>query len=213
MRHASPIRAALADIELGCDDNAPAIDHDWGEPGLTAAERVMAWNTMEILAMKAGNPDAPVNAIPPAARAHGQLRFVVGTDWTNAGKHLEEHLTERGFGNVKVTVEPGVAATRLDLDDPWVSWTLASIRRTTGKKPALLPNLGGTVPNAVFAETLGLPTVWVPHSYPACSQHAPNEHMLGSVARESLALMAGIWWDLGESASSVVSQRVAAARA
>ncbi|HEX7989302.1 MAG TPA: hypothetical protein VF513_04015, partial [Stenotrophomonas sp.] len=73
--------------------------------------------------------------------------------------------------------------------------------------PALLPNLGGTVPNEIFANTLGLPTVWVPHSYPACSQHAPNEHFLGSVARESLALMAGLWWDLGETALNVISAR------
>ena len=71
----------------------------------------------------------------------------------------------------------------------------------------ILPNLGGTVPNAIFAETLGLPTVWIPHSYPACSQHAPNEHLLGSVARESLALMAGVWWDLGESGANVTADR------
>jgi hypothetical protein len=38
----------------------------------------------------------------------------------------------------------------------------------------------------------------VPHSYAACSQHAPNEHMLAPVAREALAVMAGLYWDLGE---------------
>ena len=78
---------------------------------------------------------------------------------------------------------------------------------TSGKKPALLPNLGGTVPNDVFADTLGLPTLWVPHSYPACSQHAPNEHLLGSVAREALGVMAGIWWDLGEDGSRIAALR------
>ena len=201
------VRAALADIELGRDANAPSIDADWGDPGLTPAERVVAWNAIEILACKSGNPEFPVNAIPPTARAHCQLRFVVGTDWENAQKHLDEHLAHRGFGDVRVSVKPAVPATRLDLDDPWVRWTLESIRKTTRKKPALLPNLGGTVPNAIFAETLGLPTVWIPHSYPACSQHAPNEHLLGSVARESLAVMAGIWWDLGDSAVKVMAER------
>ncbi|EPN73054.1 hypothetical protein A234_19095, partial [Pseudomonas syringae pv. actinidiae ICMP 19101] len=68
---------------------------------------------------------------------------------------------------------------------------------TTGKKPALLPNLGGSLPNDVFAEVLGLPTVWVPHSYPACSQHAPDEHLLAPVVKESLQIMAGLFWDLG----------------
>jgi len=43
-----------------------------------------------------------------------------------------------------------------------------------------------------------LATVWVPHSYPGCSQHAPSEHLLAPVARLALAIMSGIYWDLGE---------------
>ena len=30
-------------------------------------------------------------------------------------------------------------------------------------------------------------------------QHAPDEHMLAPIAREGLGLMAGLFWDLGES--------------
>ena len=63
----------------------------------------------------------------------------------------------------------------------------------------MLPNLGGSLPNDCFAEALGLPTVWVPYSYPACSQHAPDEHLLAPVAREGLLMMTGLFWDLGES--------------
>jgi hypothetical protein len=65
-------------------------------------------------------------------------------------------------------------------------------------KPLHLPNVGGSLPNDIFADDLGLPTVWIPHSYASCSQHAPNEHMLAPVAREALRVMAGIYWDLGE---------------
>ena len=61
-----------------------------------------------------------------------------------------------------------------------------------------LPNLGGTLPNDAFNHILGLPTVWIPHSYGGCSQHAPNEHLLAPVVRESLRLMTGLFWDLGE---------------
>ncbi|MDE1184724.1 M20 family metallopeptidase [Paraburkholderia sp.] len=201
------VRRALADIELGGDEDSPEIDPNWGEPGLTPTERVIAWNTLEVLAFKAGNPDAPVNAIPPVAKATCQLRFVVGTDYTRVGAHLEAHFAQHGFREVKVKVTHTAAATRLDPDDAWVHWALDSIRTTTGKKPALLPNLGGTVPNDVFAETLDLPTLWVPHSYPACAQHAPNEHLLGSVAREALGVMAGLWWDLGDNAGAIVATR------
>jgi acetylornithine deacetylase/succinyl-diaminopimelate desuccinylase-like protein len=199
------VREALADIELGRDDSSPDIDPTWGEPGLTPTERVIAWNALEVLAFKSGNADAPVNAIPPFAKAVCQLRFVVGTDWEHTGAHLEKHFAAHGFTDVKVKVLSGAPATRLDLDDPWVTWALGSLRETTSKKPALLPNLGGTVPNDVFASTLGLPTLWVPHSYPACNQHAPNEHLLASVARESLGVMAGLWWDLGDRCPATTS--------
>jgi hypothetical protein len=101
-----------------------------------------------------------------------------------------------------VQVEPAreevFPATRLDPDNPWVQWALDSIGRTTGKKPALLPNLGGSLPNDAFSEILGLPTIWVPHSYPGCSQHAPNEHVPIALVREALGLMAGLYWDVGE---------------
>jgi acetylornithine deacetylase/succinyl-diaminopimelate desuccinylase-like protein len=192
------VRRALGDIVVGGDPGDPAVDLDWGEAGLTPSERVFGWNTLEVLAFTAGNPEHPVNAIPPVAVAHCQLRFVVGTDWTHVGAHLRRHLDACGLTRVEVEVEPGNAATRLSPDDPWVRWALASLERTSGKKPALLPNLGGTLPNDAFAEVLGLPTLWIPHSYPACAQHAPGEHLLGSVAREGLQLMAGLFWDLGE---------------
>jgi hypothetical protein len=75
------------------------------------------------------------------------------------------------------------------------------LEKTSHQPTAILPNLGGSLPNDVFADDLGLPTVWIPHSYASCSQHAPNEHMLAPVARDALRLMAGLMWDLGESAS------------
>ena len=196
------VQRALAGLEVGGAPGDPEVDQGWGEPGLTPVERVLGWNSLEVLALKSGNPDNPVNAIPPTAIAYCQLRFVLGTDWENLGTHVREHLDRHGFAMVAVKMDRGAAATRLDPDDPWVVWAVDSLQRSTGKPPAVLPNLGGTLPNDVFAQTLGLPTIWVPHSYPACSQHAPGEHLLGSVAREGLQIMAGLFWDLGEPAAA-----------
>jgi hypothetical protein len=89
-------------------------------------------------------------------------------------------------------------ATRLDPDHPWVRWAVASLDATAGAQPAILPNLGGSLPNDIFSEVLGLPTIWVPHSYASCSQHAPDEHLLLPIVRQGLELMAGLWWDLAE---------------
>ncbi|MCW5637153.1 MAG: M20 family metallopeptidase [Rubrivivax sp.] len=195
------VRAALEGVEFGGDPGDPVVDRDWGEPDLTPTERVIAWNTLEVLAYRTGNPDFPVNAIPPAAKATMHMRFVVGTDVSRLGDVVREHLAAHGFGDVEVTVGETMAATRLDPDNAWVRFVQQSMQRTTGAPPVLLPNLGGSLPNDVFSEILGLPTVWVPHSYPACQQHAPDEHLLAPVVREALQIMTGVWWDLGEQAA------------
>jgi len=166
-------------------------------------KRVIAWNTLEVLAYRTSSPDFPVNAIPPAAKASMHMRFVVGTHASRLRDVLRAHLATQGFGDIEVSEPVVMAATRLDPDNAWVRFALASIERNTGKAPTLLPNLGGSLPNDVFAEMLGLPTVWVPHSYPACQQHAPDEHLLAPVEREALQLMTGLFWDLGEQAAAL----------
>jgi acetylornithine deacetylase/succinyl-diaminopimelate desuccinylase-like protein len=192
------VRAALRTIPVGGGPDDPDIDADWGEPGLSPAERVIGANTLEVLSLAAGNPDPPVNAIPGSAHAHCQLRFVPGTDVTRLAATVRDHLDAHGFG--MVTVEPGhiMHASRTDPDEPWVRFALASLERAEGIPPALLPNLGGSLPNDVFAGGLALPTIWIPHSYPACAQHAPDEHLLAPLARQALRLMTALFWDLGE---------------
>ncbi len=193
------VRAALAGLEVGGGEGGPEVDAEWGEPGMTPAERVYAWNSFEVLAFTAGTPASPVNAIPGSARAHCQLRYVVGTDADDIVAALRRHLEAAGFEGVRV--EQGRAgelrASRLDPDHPWVRRAAASIARTTGAPPVILPNLGGSLPNDVFADVLGLPTIWVPHSYAGCSQHAPDEHLLAPIARQGLEIMTGLFWDLG----------------
>jgi len=194
------VREALAGLEIDGGDSGPKVDPDWGEPDLTPAERVFGWSSFEVLAFTTGNPDKPVNAIPPRASCHCQLRYVVGVDPADIVPALERHLADAGFPMVKVTAarEGFFPATRLDPKHPWVVWVKNSLEKTSRQPTAVLPNLGGSLPNDVFADDLGLPTVWIPHSYASCSQHAPNEHMLATIARDALRLMAGLMWDLGE---------------
>jgi acetylornithine deacetylase/succinyl-diaminopimelate desuccinylase-like protein len=197
-RLSNQIRASLADVKIEPMTDEPALAENWGEEGLSAAERLYAWNTLEVLALSAGNIEQPANAIPGKASAVLQLRFVVGTRVDNIAEVIRTHLHDRGFPMVEVEATQRFAASRTDFDNPWINWTAESIRTTTGKAPAVLPNFGGSLPNDVFTDTLGLPTMWVPHSYPGCSQHAPDEHILLSVTEEALGIMAGLFWDLGE---------------
>ncbi len=193
------VRRVLADCEVDGGPDGPTIDPEWGEPGLTPAEQVFGWCSFDVLAMKSGNPETPVNAVPPSAWARCQLRFVVGIDPNEVLPALRRHLDRHGFTMVEIAKSRDEIfhATRLDPEDPWVHWAVNSLAKTTSKKPAILPNLGGSLPNDIFSEILGLRTIWLPHSYPGCSQHAPNEHLPVAIAREALAMMAGLYWDLG----------------
>ena len=202
------VKEALADVEIDAGEAGPAVDAWWGEPGHTPAERVYASNVFNVLAFSTGTPGRPVNAIPPKAVANCQLRFVAGTDIDAIMPALQQHLEAGGFGSVKVTQPPGsnsggFAATRTEPDHPWVQFVSTSLQRSANSKPALIPQTGGSICNDVFTDILGLPTIWIPHSYAACSQHAPDEHILMPLTRSAAELMAGLYWDIGEGKAPV----------
>ena len=194
------VRHALADIVVDAGPDGPEINTWWGERGLTVPEKVFAWNTFEVLAMSTGNPERPVNAVPPRAKAHCQIRFTVDKDPLTFLPALQKFLDAGGFGAVKVSGPSHeiMNATRLDPNHPAVQWAVASLTETLGSKPAVVPNLGGSLPNDVFTDIIGVPTIWVPHSYASCSQHAPNEHVLDYIIREGLQMMTGLFWDMGD---------------
>jgi acetylornithine deacetylase/succinyl-diaminopimelate desuccinylase-like protein len=204
------VRACLDDIEVHGGADGPQIDEWWGQPGMTPPQRVFAANTFNVLAFVTGNPDKVVNAIPPRAVAHCQLRMVAGTEPDGVVPAVRRHLDAHGFTSVEVRPPPdgnGVAfpARRTDPDHPWAEFVRASMATTMAgthaadaNTPAVLPSIGGSVPNHVFTDILGLPTIWIPHSYPSCSQHAPDEHVLISTCRSGAEIMAGVFSDIAE---------------
>ena len=90
------------------------------------------------------------------------------------------------------------AATRTEPDHPWAAFVAGSLQRSANVKPAIVPQMGGSICNDVFTDILGIPTIWIPHSYASCSQHAPDEHILMPLCRSAAEVMAGLYWDIGE---------------
>ncbi|MFI7149213.1 M20 family metallopeptidase [Nonomuraea sp. NPDC050022] len=191
------VREALAGVTVANSPGDPPPDEGWGDTGLTAAERLYGWNTVEVLSLGSADIDNPVNAIPGRARAILQLRYVAGTDVSGVEKAITEHLAAHGYPMVDVSILGDFPASRTALDDPWVRWAKRSLEQAGGKPVAVLPNIGGSLPNFVFTDALGLPTLWLPHSYPGCLQHAPDEHMLAAIAREGVVLAATLFHALG----------------
>lgn len=197
------VRETLADIEIDGGDDGPDIDTWWGEPDLTPPQRVHAANTFNVLAFVTGNPQKPVNAIPPRAVANCQLRFVTGTEPGQIVPALRDHLDRNGFTNIEVVLPGedrgiGFPACRTEPDHPWAVFVRDTIEAASGEKPAVIPSIGGSLPNDIFGDLLGLPTIWIPHSYTGCSQHAPNEHVMLPTCRSGLEVMASVFWAIGE---------------
>ncbi|MCU4651887.1 M20/M25/M40 family metallo-hydrolase [Roseibacterium sp. SDUM158016] len=192
------IDPAARTLLAGIEPAGGEVDEGWGTPGLSPAERVHGWCSAEILAFTCGDPGHPVNAIPPEATAWVQLRHVAGLDADGLRARLVEHLAKHGHGDIEVSEDRAAfPATATPPTHPAVGFAAASVERTTGAPPAILPSLGGSLPNDVFTDTLGLPTIWVPHSYPGCSQHAPDEHLPTAIFPDAVGVMAGLYWDLG----------------
>lgn len=192
------VSALVRDLPVGGESFDPQLNPAWGEPGLSVGEKLFGCNTLEVVGLSAGSTVKVIGAIPGRAELVCQLRFVAGTEWQSLTDNLRRHLDAQGFEAVQVQLDGGYAATRLDPQHPWVGFVRDSVSSSLGEPVSILPNLGGTIPNHCFADVLGLPTVWLPHSYPSCKQHAPDEHLLESIVEQGLKAAAGLFWDLGE---------------
>ncbi|MEA2770019.1 MAG: hypothetical protein QOD93_2981 [Acetobacteraceae bacterium] len=193
------VRAVLDGCPVGGGGESASIDPDWGEPGLTPAEKIYGWNSFIVLSMLSGRPENPVNAVAPNARAHCQIRYTVDSDPAGFEAALRQHLKESDFPSVRIeNAYVRMPASRTDPNHPWVRWTVGSMEESLGKRVQVIPNSSGGLPGDVFVDYLGVPLVWIPHSYNGCKQHGPDEHLLVAPAREGMAAYTGIWWDLGE---------------
>ena len=201
------VRGVLDGCPVGGGADAATIDEGWGEPGLTSAEKIYGWNSLIVLSLLSGRPENPVNAVAPDARAHCQIRYTVDSDPHGFAPALRRHLDAEGFAAVAIeSAAIRMAASRTAPDHPWVVWARESMERSLGTRVQVIPNSSGGLPGDVFVDLLGVPLVWVPHSYNGCKQHGPDEHLLPGPAREGLLAFTGMWWDLLDLPTKPASQ-------
>jgi acetylornithine deacetylase/succinyl-diaminopimelate desuccinylase-like protein len=192
------VRRPLADCEPESGPDGPTIEPDWGEPGLTLAEKVFAWCAFTILAFEAGTPKTPTNAIPPRAWARCQLRTVVGIDERDVLPALRRHLDRCGFPMARIAPsgDEDLRATRLDPDHPWPAGPPArSPARPARHRPPCRTSAARCRTISSRSSSACRPSGCRTRIPPA---DAPNEHLPVTLAREGLAIMAGLYWHLGE---------------
>ena len=76
-----------------------------------------------------------------------------------------------------ITDMGGEAPARTDPDDPFVKMVIDTAEPVYGQSMQVVPMIGGSGPNHIFAEYLHLPIVTSGIGYPGSHAHAPNENI------------------------------------
>jgi acetylornithine deacetylase/succinyl-diaminopimelate desuccinylase-like protein len=156
-------------------------------------QEAMNHPSLNITAMKAGEPDSHRSIIPSSATAWFEMRTVPSTpgprllglvrQWVESqGYHLiagaptEQdrrqwpHLATLSGGG-------GLEALMTPLDAPLGRWAQSALSKQAGRAPIRIPIMGGGVPTAPFAQGLGAPILLLPLVNADDNQHAANENL------------------------------------
>ena len=155
-RISNQIRAALADVKVEPTADEPALARELGRGGLVAGRAALCLE-------HAGSAGDVVGQYREARQCHSgprQCRAAAalrGRHQIRGGRSMPcaRICMPMAFRWSRSAGAQRFAASRTDFDSPWVNWAANSIRQTTGKAPAILPNFGGSLPNDVFSEGLG----------------------------------------------------------
>lgn len=115
--------------------------------------------------------------LPARASAKVDFRLVPDQTPEEVLRLLRAHLDAQGFADVQTTFIGGEAPARTDPDDPFVELVVEAARDAYGVPMQIVPMVGGSGPNHVFIEALGLPVVTAGAGYPGTQAHAPNENV------------------------------------
>jgi len=63
------------------------------------------------------------------------------------------------------------------LEAPVGLWAASALRKQSGQEPVRIPIMGGGVPTAPFARTMGVPVLLLPLVNADDNQHAANENL------------------------------------
>ncbi|MGH2531054.1 MAG: M20/M25/M40 family metallo-hydrolase [Thermomicrobiales bacterium] len=172
-------RAALDAIPLDLGRTLGAIGLDRLPPpdGVPYFDRLMTRPTLNIAGFASGYGGAGSKTVLPAtATVKMDMRLVPHQRPDDIFEAFLAHLrryapevTVRRMGSMEPSFTP--------LDDAYAAPVRRAVRRGFGAEPVDVPLLGGSLPDAVWTKTLGLPSFVVPYANSDEDNHAPNENI------------------------------------
>lgn len=183
--------AAYGDVKVSAADlaavRALAVDHagfrdsvgvepTTGNDDGLFHERLMLRPAFNVSGFTSGYTGAGQKSIIyKEALAKADVRLVAGQDPAKVLKAIQDFARDRGYHGIEVRGLKATPASRTPLDHPMVPRVKDAVTKGFGRAPLVVPSLGGTTPDYVFTEMLGLPSIVVPLAPYDENNHAPNE--------------------------------------
>lgn len=170
-------------------------------------ERLMLQPTLTITGLVSGYAGPGMKTvIANSARAHLDLRLVPGQHPDEIYRLLEAHLN-RHAPAAELTRLSAVPPSRTALDNPFVGILAGAVQQATGVHPFVVPSLGSSLPNYVFTDILGMPSILVPYANPDQNNHAANENFELSRFKDGMRICATILDHVGRSGIPQIDRR------
>jgi acetylornithine deacetylase/succinyl-diaminopimelate desuccinylase-like protein len=115
--------------------------------------------------------------LPARASAKVDFRLVPDQTPEQVLRLLRNHLDSSGFTDIHVEYIGGEAPARTRPEHPFVQLVVAAAEGIYDRSMQLVPMVGGSGPNHIFVEHLGLPIATAGVGYPGSQVHAPNENL------------------------------------
>ncbi|MDP9469172.1 MAG: M20/M25/M40 family metallo-hydrolase [Chloroflexota bacterium] len=175
---------------VGLTEMTPPADLPW-------ADRIMARPTLNIAGFTSGyGGPGSKTIVPSRATCKIDMRLVPDQTPDEVWEKVAAHLARHAPGVEVVRLDGGMIPSYTPVEHPMAEVVRAAVEQGFGRRPIDVPLAGGSLPDAAWTKTLGLPSFLVPYGDPEQANHSPNESYsidrLWQGIATSAALLAGL---------------------
>lgn len=166
---ALPFDTAETIAGIGLTQMVPPADRPY-------AERVMFQPTLNIAGVTGGySGEGSKTVLPAKASMKIDMRLVPDQTPDEIWEKISAHVEKYGDGIEIKRLDGGMLPSFTPVEIPLADVVRAAVEQGFGIPPVNVPSAGGSLPDSVWTQTLGLPSFLVPYGAPEQANHSPNE--------------------------------------
>ncbi|MGD8190683.1 M20/M25/M40 family metallo-hydrolase [Brevibacillus ginsengisoli] len=135
--------------------------------------------------------------IPAKASVKMDIRLVVDQEPDDIFEKFCAHVKKHA-PDIEVIHQGDMKPSRTPADLEIVKVVVQAVLDAYSQEPLLVPGVGGSLPDYVWTQILGVPSVMVPYANADEANHAPNENMVVDLFYKGIACTCHVIHRLGE---------------